>query len=105
VAHLRRQGNEQPEGGGPPTVDRRLTGSDEAQEGIARMRASYAVHSGKRQVGIVTAWSAHEAVVEYLRSRGFRNDEIVRLNGNAASWRGAIFKATAVPVAGDAGSA
>ena len=60
------------------------------------MRASYAVHSGRRQVGIVEAWSANEAVIEYLRSRGFREDEIVRLNGNAASWRGAIFKATAL---------
>ncbi len=60
------------------------------------MRASYAVHSGRRQVGFVSAWSANEAVIEYLRSRGFRDDEIVRLNGNAASWRGAIFTATAV---------
>ncbi len=60
------------------------------------MRASYAVQSGRRQVGVVSAWSANEAVIEYLRSRGFRDDEIVRLNGNAASWRGAIFTATAV---------
>jgi hypothetical protein len=60
------------------------------------MRASYAVHSGRRQVAVVSAWSANEAVIEYLRSRGFRDNEIVRLNGNAASWRGAIFTATAV---------
>jgi hypothetical protein len=65
------------------------------------MRAKYAVISGRRQVGIVSAWSANEAVIEYLRSRGFRDDEIVRLNGNAASWRGAIFKATAVVDASD----
>jgi hypothetical protein len=65
------------------------------------MRASYAVHSGRRQVGVIYAWSAHEAVIEYLRSRGFRDDEIVRLNGNAASWRGAIFKASAVANADD----
>jgi hypothetical protein len=64
------------------------------------MRASYAVHSGRRQVGVIYAWSAHEAI-EYLRSRGFRDDEIVRLNGNAASWRGAIFKASAVANADD----
>jgi hypothetical protein len=65
------------------------------------VRAQYAVISGRRQVGIVSAWSANEAVIEYLRSRGFRDDEIVRLNGNAASWRGAIFKATAVVDASD----
>jgi len=60
------------------------------------VRASYAVHSGRRQVGVISAWSAHEAVIEYLRSRGFRDNEIIRLNGNAASWRGATFKATLI---------
>jgi hypothetical protein len=63
------------------------------------MRASYTVHTGKRQVAVIDAWSANEAVIEYLRSRGFPDSEIVRLRGNAASWRGAIFTAKAVVVA------
>jgi hypothetical protein len=75
--------------------------SDAALRLDERMRAKYAVISGRRQVGIVDAWSANEPVIDYLRSRGFRDDEIVRLNGNAASWRGAIFKATAVVDASD----
>jgi hypothetical protein len=68
---------------------------------LNEMRASYTVHTGKRQVAVVDAWSANEAVIEYLRSRGFPDSEIVRLRGNAASWRGAIFSAKAV-VAADA---
>ena len=58
------------------------------------MRASYAIHSSRRQVGVINAWSAAEAVIEYLRSRGFGEQDIVRLAGNAASWRGAVFTAT-----------
>jgi len=33
-------------------------------------------------------------VIEYLRSRGFGNEDIVRLGTNAASWRGAVFTST-----------
>jgi len=58
------------------------------------MRASYTIHSSRRQVGVIDAWSAAEAVIEYLRSRGFGNEDIVRLGTNAASWRGAVFTAT-----------
>ena len=58
------------------------------------MRASYAITSSRRQVGVINAWSAAEAVIEYLRSRGFGDQEIVRLGTTAASWRGAVFTAT-----------
>lgn len=59
------------------------------------MRATYAIHgSGGRQVGVMTAWSAGEALIEYLRNRGFRADEITRMRVDAVSWRGAIFTAT-----------
>jgi len=58
------------------------------------MRASYAITSSRRQVGIINAWSAAEAVIEYLRSRGFGDRDIVRLGTSSASWRGAVFTAT-----------
>jgi len=58
------------------------------------MRASYAIHSSRRQVGVINAWSAAEAVIEYLRSRGFGDSDIVRLGVNSASWRGAVFTAS-----------
>jgi hypothetical protein len=48
----------------------------------------------RRQVGVINAWSAAEAVIEYLRSRGFGDQDIVRLGVSAASWRGAVFTAT-----------
>jgi hypothetical protein len=42
----------------------------------------------------MTAWSAGEALIEYLRNRGFRDNEITRMRVDAVSWRGAIFTAT-----------
>jgi hypothetical protein len=44
----------------------------------------------------MTAWSAGEALIEYLRGRGFRDDEMVRMRFDAVSWRGAIFTASKV---------
>jgi hypothetical protein len=58
------------------------------------MRAKYAINSGRRQVAVMTAWSAGEALIEYLRGRGFRDNEMVRMRFDAVSWRGAIFTAT-----------
>ena len=58
------------------------------------MRASYAIHSGRRQIAVATAWSAGEALIEYLRGRGFRDDEMMRVGVAAVSWRGAMFTAT-----------
>jgi hypothetical protein len=65
------------------------------------MRGTYAIHSSKRQIAVTTAWSAGEALIEYLRGRGFRDDEMVRMRFDAVSWRGAVFTATKV----DEGSA
>jgi hypothetical protein len=65
------------------------------------MRGTYAIHSSKRQIAVTTAWSAGEALIEYLRGRGFRDDELVRMRFDAVSWRGAVFTATKV----DEGSA
>jgi hypothetical protein len=68
----------------------------------AQVREKYVIHSSRRQVAVTTAWSAGEALIEYLRSRGFRDDELVRMRFDAVSWHGAIFTATKL---GDAANA
>ena len=57
------------------------------------MRARYAIHSSGRQVAVLEAWSSAEALIEYLRGRGFNDSDIVRLRFDAVSWRGAVFTA------------
>jgi hypothetical protein len=42
------------------------------------------------------ASSAHEALFDYARSLGCRDDEIVRLGVDAVSWRGAVYRAEPV---------
>lgn len=44
-----------------------------------------------RQVGVLEAWSCAEAPIEYLRERGFKDSDIVRLRFDAVSRRGAVF--------------
>jgi len=61
------------------------------------MRTSYRLRSGNRQIGIREAWSAHDAVFDYVRSLGCRDEEILRLGVDAVSWRGAVFRAVAAP--------
>lgn len=62
------------------------------------MRRSFEVHSGRRAVAVQTATTAQEALMEYLRGLGCRDGEIVRMGADAASWRGAIYRA--VPASG-----
>jgi hypothetical protein len=59
------------------------------------MRTSYEVRSGKRTVAMQYATTPHEALIEYLRSMGCRDDEIVRMGTKAVSWRGAVFTVAA----------
>ena len=63
------------------------------------MGTSYVVRSGQREVGLRSASTAHEALRDYLRGIGCRDDEIVRMGDDAAAWRGAMYRA--VPAAGD----
>jgi len=57
------------------------------------MRTSYEVRSGRRAVALRTASTAHEALIDYLRALGCRDDEIVRMGDAAAAWRGAVYSA------------
>ncbi len=61
------------------------------------MRTSYEIRSGKRLVSLQNADTAKEAVIEYLRSMGCRDHEIMTAAADAVTWRGAVYRA--VPVA------
>jgi len=63
------------------------------------MSSTFELRSGKRAVGVRQAPTAQQALVDYVRGLGVRDDEIVRLGPDAVSWRGAVFRA--VPVAPD----
>jgi hypothetical protein len=39
------------------------------------------------------ATTTYEALIEYLRGLGCRDDEIVRIGTGAAAWRGAVYNA------------
>ena len=58
---------------------------------------SFEVCSGKRRVSLRRASTASEAVIDYLRSMGCRDDEMMRVGMNAVTWRGAIYRAVPVP--------
>jgi hypothetical protein len=62
------------------------------------MATSFEVRSGRQRVALLTASSAHEALAEYLRALGCRDDEVRRLGVDVAAWRGAMYKA--VPATG-----
>jgi hypothetical protein len=69
------------------------------------MTTSYEIHSGRRAVTEVTANTPHEALIDYLRSLGCADDDMVRVGMDAMSWHGAVYTAvvrTPVPVAGRA---
>jgi hypothetical protein len=58
---------------------------------------SFEVRSGGRAVAVRTASTAHEALSDYLRGLGCRENEVVRLGADAAAWRGAVFSVVRVP--------
>jgi hypothetical protein len=54
---------------------------------------NYEVRTGRQSVALLSASTASEALAEYLRALGCHRDEIVRMGDNAASWRGAVYRA------------
>jgi hypothetical protein len=57
----------------------------------------YEIHSGRRLVSTQFSVSPLQAVVDYVRSYGVKDDEITRLGVDCVSWRGAQFRAVLVP--------
>ena len=66
------------------------------------MGTSYVVRSGRDTVALTVASTAHEALRDYLRGIGCRDDEMVRMGDDRAAWRGAVF--SAAPAPSDAGN-
>jgi hypothetical protein len=103
----------------PPSLDRvisrRAGFSQERFGNVDRMPAAsmrkprraatkkYEIHSGRRIVSTQESVSALHAVVDYVRSYGVKDDEILRLGVDSVAWRGARFRA--VPVDETSGSA
>ena len=58
---------------------------------------SYEIYSGRRVVSTQRSVSPLQAVVDYVRSYGVKEDEITRLGVDSVSWRGARFSAVLAP--------
>jgi hypothetical protein len=61
------------------------------------MIRKYEIYSGRRVVSTQYSISPSQAVLDYVRSYGVKNDEISRLGVDSVSWRGAHFRAVLVP--------
>ena len=57
------------------------------------MSTSYEVRCGRRLISLQNAHTAREALMEYLRSIGCRDREIVSVSADAVTWRGAVYRA------------
>jgi hypothetical protein len=60
---------------------------------------SYEVRCGKRVISLKRSSTAAEAVIDYLRSMGCRDDEMSRVGADAITWNGAVYRA--IPAASD----
>jgi hypothetical protein len=57
------------------------------------MTNRYEIRSGRRVVAVKSGPTAQQALIDYVRSLGCRESEIIRLGGDAISWRGARYSA------------
>jgi hypothetical protein len=58
---------------------------------------TYEIRQGERAIALQDGNDAQEAVLEYIRSCGSREDEIQRIGPGKVAWRGAIFHAVPAP--------
>jgi hypothetical protein len=58
-----------------------------------RVTAAYDVISGRRVVATRNGFSAREVALEYVRSLGYKRDEIIYYGVDGVAWRGAIYRA------------
>jgi hypothetical protein len=61
------------------------------------MTRTFEIRSGERLVTTQRSVSPLQAVVDYVRSFGSSDSEIVRLGVDTVSWRGARFRAVLAP--------
>lgn len=58
---------------------------------------TYQVRTGRRKLALVEAATPQQALLDYARSMGCHDDELMKLGPASLSWRGAVYKAVAVP--------
>ena len=58
-----------------------------------RQARSYEIRSGGRALSVSAASTPQHAVLDFLKSMGCRDAEIVRLADGEVSWRGAVYAA------------
>jgi len=63
---------------------------------IRGMMTTYQLNSGDRPIALREAFTAQQALFDYLRSLGCKDEDIMKLAPDAVSWRGAVYQA--VPV-------
>jgi len=63
----------------------------------SEVTTDYEIRSGKRSVSIRSGPSAQQALLDYVRSLGCTDAEIIKLGADSVSWRGARYTAVAVP--------
>jgi hypothetical protein len=61
------------------------------------MANQYEIRSGRRIVAVRSGPTAQHALIDYVRSLGCRDSEIIRLGADAISWRGARHSAAPAP--------
>jgi hypothetical protein len=63
----------------------------------SHMSKKYEIYSGRRVVAVQDSVSSLQAAVDYVRSLGTNDDEIMRLGVDSVAWRGARFTAVLIP--------
>jgi hypothetical protein len=63
----------------------------------ATPKRTYGIQLMGRQVGQVEEIDPQLAVLDYLRSIGCEDDDVVRVGNDSASWRGALYTAVPAP--------
>ena len=54
---------------------------------------TYEIHCGDRVVSHVKSHTPRNAVTDYLRSLGCKDDEMEAMSNQAVAWRGAVYTA------------
>jgi hypothetical protein len=61
----------------------------------------YEIRSGKRSVSVRSGPSAQQALIDYVKSLGCKDAEIIRLGDSVVAWRGARYSAVPVTTSGE----
>jgi hypothetical protein len=61
------------------------------------MTKEYEIFSGRRVVTTLRSVNELQAVLDYVRSYGVKDDEISTIGVDSVAWRGARFRAVLVP--------